>query len=53
MPRPYAGLYKSCPEMEAFRDGYFMLEDYPHALPLQHPQRPVLPRQLQGDRPPG
>jgi len=27
----YAGLYRSCPEMEAFRDGYFMLEDYPHA----------------------
>lgn len=27
----YAGSFKSCPEMEALRDGYFMLEDYPHA----------------------
>jgi hypothetical protein len=27
----YAGLYQPCPEMAAFRDGYFMLEDYPHA----------------------
>ncbi|MEI6499858.1 MAG: hypothetical protein WCP21_02405 [Armatimonadota bacterium] len=27
----YAGLYKPCPEMEGFRDGYFVLEDYPHA----------------------
>ncbi len=27
----YAGLYQACPELEAFRDGYFMLEDYPHA----------------------
>lgn len=27
----YAGSFKSCPEMEAFRDGYLMLEDYPHA----------------------
>ena len=27
----YVGLYKRCKEMEAFRDGYFMLEDYPHA----------------------
>jgi len=27
----YAGSFKSCPEMEAFRDGYFILEDYPHA----------------------
>lgn len=27
----YAGLFKRCQEMEAFRDGYFMLEDYPHA----------------------
>ncbi len=26
----YAGSYKACKEMEAFRDGYFMLEDYPH-----------------------
>jgi len=27
----YKGNFKSCKEMEAFRDGYFMLEDYPHA----------------------
>ncbi len=27
----YVGLMKLCPEMAAFWDGYFMLEDYPHA----------------------
>jgi len=26
----YAGSYKSCKEMEGYRDGYYMLEDYPH-----------------------
>jgi len=26
----YAGSYKNCREMEAYRDGYYMLEDYSH-----------------------